>query len=92
MYKILERTIDYNGLLKSKDTDWVVSHYGLFNVNYHNGEVSSIDSDEPVDWWYETIDEIVNMHSDVTIDTKVENYQQTLINIHENHKKMLNNL
>jgi len=49
MYKILERTIDYNGLLKSKDTDWVVSHYGLFNVNYHNGEISSIDSDEPVD-------------------------------------------
>jgi len=92
MYKILERTIDYSGMLWSKNLDWIERSYGLFDVKYHDGAISSVGSDEPIDWWYASVDEIVNTHSDVTIDTKVENYQQTLINIHENFKKMLNNM
>lgn len=92
MYKILERTIDYSSMLKSKNIDWIERSYGLFDVKYHDGVMTSVDSDKPIDWWYASVDEIVNTHSNVTIDKKVENYQQTLIDIHENYKKMLNNL
>ena len=91
MYKILERTIDYEWLIIPENLDWKITHYGLFKVNYHNWKVSSVDSENPINWWYESIDELVNNNPDVTIEKWVMNYQQTLIDIHDNRKKTLNN-
>lgn len=84
MYQILERTIDYG----SEEHELILTHYWLFKVNYHNWELSSVDSEEPVDWWYDSPDEIIKKHSDVTIDSEIKDYQQTLLTIHENCEKL----
>lgn len=91
MYKILERTIYYDNLEIKATRNKEVTHYGLFKINYHNDTLSSIDSEEPIGWWYESIDELVNDNPDVTIEKWVENYQQVLNDIHENWKKTLTN-
>lgn len=90
MYKILERAIDYNWLLKSKTIDCTIRDYGLFNVRYHDNKVSSIDSDEPIDWWYSSPEEILEKHPDVILWDRIEDYCELLTTIHVNHKKLLN--
>lgn len=90
MLKVFERTMYYDPDIKAS-LGAEVTHYGVFDVSFHNGIISSIANEDPIGWWYESIDDLVKDNPKAVIDNNIPNYQNTLIEIHNRRQKTLTN-
>lgn len=90
MLKVFERTMYYDPDIKAS-LGAEVTHYGVFDVSFHNGIISSIANEDPIGWWYESIDDLVKDNPKAVIDNNIPNYQNTLIEIHNRREKTLTN-
>ena len=90
MLKAFERIMYYDSDLKAT-LGAEVRHYGIFDVSFHDGIVSSIANEDPIGWWYESIDDLVKNNPNVVVDKNIPNYQNTLIEIHNRRQKTLTN-
>jgi len=90
MLKVFERTMYYDPDIKAS-LGAEVTHYGVFDVSFHNGIISSIANEDPIGWWYESIDNLVKDNPKAVIDNNIPNYQNTLIEIHNRREKTLTN-
>lgn len=88
MLKAFERVMYYE-LDGQENPDSEVKHYGVFNVKFHDGVISSIDNEDPIGWWYKSIDDLVKENPDVIVDSVLPNYQNTLIEIYNRWQKPL---
>ena len=88
--KVYERVMYYDPDIKAS-LGAEVRHYGIFDVSFHDGVISSIDNEYPIGWWYESIDDLVKDNPKVVVDKEIPNYQNTLIEIHNRRQKTLTN-
>ena len=79
MLTILERNIYHDFEFWTERSEIKVTHYWLFELKYHNDTISSIDSEEPIGWWYKTIKELKKNNKWKKICNDVLDYQETLI-------------
>lgn len=88
MLKVFERTMYYDSDLKAS-LGAEITHYWVFDVYYHDGVISSIINEDPIWWWYESLDDLVNDNPNVLVDNNIPNYQNSLIEIHDIRQKTL---
>lgn len=90
MLKVFERVMYYDPDIKAS-LGAEVKDYGIFDVSFHDGVISSIANEYPIGWWYRSIDDLVNDNPKVVVDPILPNYQNSLIEIHNRREKTLTN-
>ena len=90
MLKVFERTMYYDPSIRA-NLDAKITHYGVFDVSFHDGVISSIANEDPIGWWYKSIDELVKDNPKAVVDNNIPNYQNALIEIHNRWEKTLTN-
>lgn len=60
-----------------------ITQYGLFELHYHEGIPSSVGSDEPIWWWYNDLNNLLENSKDYSISSlEPQDYFKTMIDIH----------
>lgn len=74
MYTILKRSVDFRGLVVTKSDTWIVTKYWLFKVNLRDWKPSSLENEDPIEWWFDSEEELRNELGEYDIEDEVKDY------------------